>query len=151
MLGNLETPQPTWPYFFLSSSVYYSRWDNSIDVLLRCWPALNYFSKKNLETQTFSQVIKYVPNLKKPLCLHICLYIYNTVYLKDFRAALVRRLTAAITLAFLFVEMLCYVLGRLHSSCVLCTKIGLHRWELINKTVLKNDFSNFWRIFYDLC
>lgn len=48
----------------------------------------------------------------------------------DFRAALVRRLTAATTaiiLAFLFVEMLSYVLGGLHSSCVLRTKIGLHR------------------------
>ena len=50
-----------------------------------------------------------------------------TVGSKDFRVALVRRLTAATTLAFLFVEMLCYVLGRLYSSCVLCTKIGLHR------------------------
>ena len=38
--------------------------------------------------------------------------------------------------------MLCYVLGRLHSSCVLCTKIGLLRWELINKTLLNDDFSN---------
>ena len=49
---------------------------------------------------------------------------------KDFQATQVRCLTAAtaaVTLAFLFVEMLCYVLGRLHSSCVLCTKIGLHR------------------------
>ena len=49
---------------------------------------------------------------------------------KDFRVALVRCMTAAtaaISLVFLFVEMLCYVLGRLHSSCVLCTKIGLHR------------------------
>ena len=52
---------------------------------------------------------------------------------KDFRAfevALVRRMTAAtaaITLACLFVEMLCYVLGRLHSSCVLSTKIGPHK------------------------
>ena len=43
---------------------------------------------------------------------------------------LVRRMTAAtaaVTLAFLFVEMLCYVLGRLDSSCVLSIKIGLHR------------------------
>ena len=43
---------------------------------------------------------------------------------KDFGASglgQVRRLTAAtaaITLAHLFVEMLCHVLGRLHSSCV---------------------------------
>ena len=36
-----------------------------------------------------------------------------------------------------------YVLGRLHSICVLSTKIGLHRWELINKTLLNDDFSNF--------
>ena len=52
---------------------------------------------------------------------------------KDFRATQVRCLTAAttataaVTLAFLFVDMLCYVLGRLHSSCVLSTRIGLHR------------------------
>ena len=50
---------------------------------------------------------------------------------KDFRASelgQVRRLTAAtaaITLAGLFVEMLCYLLGRLHSSCVLSTRINL--------------------------
>mgnify|MGYP007022938611 CR=1 FL=1 len=43
---------------------------------------------------------------------------------KDFRAALVRHLTAAINFVLLFTEMLYYVLGRLHSSCVLCTKIG---------------------------
>ena len=63
---------------------------------------------------------------------------------KDFRATQLRYLTAAtaaVTLAFLFVEMLCYVLGRLHSSCVLCTKIGLLRWELINKTLLNDNFS----------
>ena len=45
---------------------------------------------------------------------------------KDFQVALVRCLTAAtsaVTLAFLFVEML----GRLQSSCVLCTKFGLLR------------------------
>ena len=69
----------------------------------------------------------------------------------DIRATLVRLLTdatAAITLAFLFVEMMCYVLGSLHSSCVLCTKIGLLRWELINKTFLNDDFSNFLKIFY---
>ena len=53
--------------------------------------------------------------------------------IKDIRAsglAQVRCLTtatAAFTLACLFVEMLCYVLGRIHSSCVLSTKIGLHR------------------------
>ena len=55
------------------------------------------------------------------------IYIAST---KDVRATQVRCLTAAtaaVTLAFLFVEMLCYVLGRLHSSCVLCTKIGLLR------------------------
>jgi hypothetical protein len=56
----------------------------------------------------------------------------------------VRRLTAvtaAITLARLFVEMLCYILGRLNSSCVLSTRIGLHRIEVINKTLVNNDFS----------
>ena len=66
---------------------------------------------------------------------------------KDFRASglgQVRRLTAAtaaITLACLFVEMLFYVLGRLHSSCVLSTRIGLHRIEVINKTLVNDDFS----------
>ena len=71
---------------------------------------------------------------------------HYTLDSKDLRGTYVRRMTAAtaaITLAFLFVEMLCYVLGRLHSSCVLSTKIVLHRWELINKTLVDNDFSNF--------
>ena len=79
-------------------------------------------------------------------------------YTKNFRASglgQVRRVTAAtaataaITLARLFVEMLCYVLGRLHSSCVLSTRIGLHRIEVINKTLVNDDFSNFFfQIFY---
>ena len=72
--------------------------------------------------------------------------IFYVTQIKDFRATQVRCLTAAtaaVTLSFLFLEMLCYVLGRLHSSCVLCTKIGLHRWELINKTLVNDDFSNF--------
>ena len=70
-----------------------------------------------------------------------------TLSTKDFRASglgQVRCLTAAtaaITLAHLFVEMLCYVLGRLHSSCVLSTRIGLHRIEVINKTLVNDDFS----------
>ena len=67
-----------------------------------------------------------------------------TFHSKDFRLALVRHLTAAttaITLAFRFAEMLCYELGRLNSSCVLCTKIGLHRLELVNKTLVNDDFS----------
>ena len=51
--------------------------------------------------------------------------------------------TAAITLARLFVEMLCYVLGRLHSSYVLSTRIRLHRIEVINKTLVNDDFSKF--------
>ena len=68
--------------------------------------------------------------------------------IKDFRAfgvALVRRMTAAtaaVTLACLFTEWLCYVLGRLHSSYVLSTKIGLHRIDFINKTLVNDDFSN---------
>ena len=49
--------------------------------------------------------------------------------------------TAGTTPACLFVEMLCYVLGRLHSSCVLSTKIGLHRIEVINKNLVNDDFS----------
>ena len=67
------------------------------------------------------------------------------VCIKDFRASglgQVRRLTAttaAITLACLFVEMLYYVLGRLYSSCVLSTKIGMHRKELINKTLVIDE------------
>ena len=70
----------------------------------------------------------------------------DTFSSKNFWATQVRCLTAAtatVTLVFLFVEMLCYVLGRLHSSYVLCTKIRLHRWEFINKTLIINDFSNF--------
>ena len=65
---------------------------------------------------------------------------------KDFRASglgQVRRLTAAtaaITLAHLFVEMLCYVLGRLHSNCVLSTRICLHRIEVINKTLVNDNY-----------
>ena len=67
--------------------------------------------------------------------------------LQAFGVALVRRMTAAtaataaITLACLFVEMLSYVLWRLYSSCVLSNKIGLHRWKLVNKTLVNNDFS----------
>ena len=66
---------------------------------------------------------------------------------KDLRASglgQVRRLTAAtaaITLARLFIEMLCYVMGRLHSSCVLSTRISLHRIEVTNKTLVNDDFS----------
>jgi hypothetical protein len=69
------------------------------------------------------------------------------LYTKDFRASglgQVRRLTvatAAITLARLFLEMLCYVLGRLYSSCVLSSRIGLHRIKVINKTFVNDDFS----------
>ena len=68
---------------------------------------------------------------------------------KDFQASglvQVRRLTAAtaaITLACLYLEMLSYVLGRLHSSCVLSTRIGLHRIEVINKTLVNDDLSFF--------
>ena len=47
-------------------------------------------------------------------------------------------------IACLFVEMLCYVLGRrLHSSCVLSTRIGLHRIEVINETLVNDDFYLF--------
>jgi hypothetical protein len=61
------------------------------------------------------------------------------MHIKDFRASVLGQVrpltaaTAAITLACLFVEMLCYVMGRLHSSCVLSTRIGLHRIEVIKK------------------
>ena len=73
-------------------------------------------------------------------------YIKNSKDFLAFRVVLVRHLTAvtaAITLACLFVEMLCYVLGRIHSSCVLCTKIRQLRWELTNKTLLNDDFQTF--------
>ena len=66
----------------------------------------------------------------------------------------VRRLTAvtaAITLARLFVEMLCYVLGRLYSSCVLCTKIGLHIIEVTNNTLVNDDFSIFFEFSISSC
>ena len=49
--------------------------------------------------------------------------------------------TAAVTLSCLFTEWLCYVLERLYSSYVLSTRIGLHRIELINKTLVNDDFS----------
>ena len=74
----------------------------------------------------------------------------DTFLSKNFWATQVRCLTAAtatVTLVFLFVEMLCYVLGRLYSSCVLSTKIGLQRWELIGKTLIKDDFLNFFYSF----
>ena len=67
--------------------------------------------------------------LSECVCMKQCILLVSTL-VKDFRATQVRCLTAAtaaVALAFLFVEMLCYVLGRLHSSCVLCTKIGLLR------------------------
>ena len=69
------------------------------------------------------------------------------VWPKDFRAfgvADIRRMTAAtaaVTLARLFTEWLCYVLGRLHSSYVLSTRIRLHRIEVINRTLVNDDFS----------
>ena len=79
----------------------------------------------------------------------------NAIEDKDFRASglgQVRHLTAAtaaITIACLFVEMLCYVLGRrLHSSCVLSTRIGLHRIEVINATLVNDDFSKKTLILY---
>ena len=56
--------------------------------------------------------------------------------------------TAAVTLACLFTEWLCYVLGRLHSSYVLSTRIGLHRIEVINKSLVNDDFSDFLKKFY---
>ena len=73
-----------------------------------------------------------------------CLSIQNhTTYTKEFRATNVRRLTAAtaaITLARLFVEMLCYVLGRLHSNCVLSSVILQMRAEF-----WMNSCWNSWR------
>ena len=76
------------------------------------------------------------------------------LYTKGFWASglgQVRRLTiatAAITLACLFVEMLCYVLGRLHSSCVLNTRIVFQRIEVINKTLVTDAFPKKNWIFY---
>ena len=67
--------------------------------------------------------------------------------LKDFRAfevADIRRMTAATaaaTLACLFTEWLCYVMGRLHFSYVLSTRIRQHRVELINEILVNDDFS----------
>ena len=51
--------------------------------------------------------------------------------------------TAAVTIACLFREWLCYVMGRLHSSYVLSTKIGLHRIDFSNKTLVNDDFQIF--------
>ena len=78
---------------------------------------------------------------------HRLIELLYVLYTKDFQASglgQVRRVTAAtaaITLACLFIEMLCYVLGRLHSSCVLSTRIGPHRIEVINNTLVNDDFS----------
>ena len=61
---------------------------------------------------------------------------FNTAAIKDIQAVLVRHVTAAtaaITLAFMFGEILCYVLGRLHSSCVLSTKMGCTDESLLIK------------------
>jgi hypothetical protein len=55
--------------------------------------------------------------------------------------------TVAVTLTRLFTECLCYVLGRLHSSYVVSTRIGLQRIELINKTLVKVLLSNFLHIY----
>ena len=99
-------------------------------------PSLIFAFRSILNSQEF--VISTSAILKRPL-IHAQ---WNPVQPKDFRGfgvALVRRMTAAtaaITLVHLFVEMLCYVLGRLHSSCVLSTRIGLHRIEVINKTLV---------------
>ena len=53
----------------------------------------------------------------------------------------VRHMTATVTLARLLTEWLCYVLGRLQSSYVLITRMGLHRIELIYKTLVNDDYS----------
>ena len=69
----------------------------------------------------------------------VCLLFISTMKIycltyKDVQVAFgpadIRRMTAAtaaVTLACLFTEMLFYVLGRLHSSYVLSTILGLHR------------------------
>ena len=49
------------------------------------------------------------------------------------------------------VQWLCYVLERLHSSYVLSTKIGLHRIDFINKTLVNDDFSIFKKFSIYLC
>ena len=57
--------------------------------------------------------------------------------------------TAAVALARLLTEWLCYVVGRLHSNYVLSTRIGLHSIEVINKTLVNDNFSKkFFSIFY---
>ena len=56
--------------------------------------------------------------------------------------------TAAVSLGRLFKEWLCYVLG---SYYVLSTRIGQHRIELINKTLVNNDFSKIDLLFIYLC
>ena len=43
-------------------------------------------------------------------------------------------------------QLLQLELGRLHY--VLSTKIGLHRIDFINKTLVNDDVSNFQKIFY---
>ena len=78
------------------------------------------------------------------------------VWPKDFRAfgvADIRRMTAAtaaVTLACLFTEWLCYVLRRHHSSYVLSTRTGCTEYNLLIKlckTLVKDDFSIFLLLF----
>ena len=113
----------------------------------------------NLSKCTFVVIGKLKISLTLP-CMEawwkgLKVYWYIPVWCKDFRASGLgqdRHLTAAtaaIILACLFVEMLCYVLGRrLHSSCVLSTRIGLHRIEVINATLVNDDFSKKTLILY---
>ena len=56
--------------------------------------------------------------------------------------------TAAVTLSCLFTEWLCFVLGRLHSSYVLSTRMGLYKVEVINIALVNYDFS---KIEFSLC
>ena len=56
----------------------------------------------------------------------------------------VRRMTAAtaaVTLACLFTEQLCYVLESVYSGYVLSTRIRLLKINFIDKTLLNDDFS----------
>ena len=101
----------------------------------------------NLSKCTFVVIGKLKISLTLP-CMEawwkgLKVYWYIPVWCKDFRASGLgqdRHLTAAtaaIILACLFVEMLCYLLG---FTLGVRTRIGLQRIEVINKTLVNHDF-----------
>ena len=81
--------------------------------------------------KSFKDNVELSNTVFSPLCQFTNTWCLHNLTCNDFQAfgvALVKSMTAAtaaITLACLFIEMPCYVLGRLHSCCMLNTNIGL--------------------------